>query len=90
MERGTTRTYVRGGGIVATAGVARNANKYVGLRGDFIFANLPLRDSALQLGQAGRLQLFLWHYHRSDLQHSGHQRLGNLYPLRTGVLSSQR
>ncbi len=52
VEGGTTRTYVRQGGIVATAGVARNANKYVGLRGDFIFANLPLRDSALQLGQA--------------------------------------
>jgi hypothetical protein len=43
---------VRGGGIVGTAGVARNANKYLGLRADFIFADLPLRDSALQLAQA--------------------------------------
>ena len=33
---------------MATAGVARNANKYLGLRADFIFANLPLRDSVLQ------------------------------------------
>ena len=49
---GTTKTFVKGGGVVATAGVARNANKYLGLRADFIFANLPLRDSALELAQA--------------------------------------
>ena len=49
---GTTKTFVRAGGVVATAGVARNANKYLGLRADFIFANLPLRDSALELAQA--------------------------------------
>ena len=52
VDSGTTRTYVRGGGVVATAGVARNANKYLGLRGDFIFADLPLRDSSLRLAQA--------------------------------------
>ncbi len=28
LDSGTTKTYVRGGGFVATAGVARNANKY--------------------------------------------------------------
>jgi opacity protein-like surface antigen len=33
--------------------VARNANKYLGLRGDFIFADLPLRQSSLSLAQAG-------------------------------------
>jgi hypothetical protein len=52
LDSGTTKTYVRGGGVVATAGVARNANKYFGLRGDFIFADLPLRDSSLRLAQA--------------------------------------
>jgi hypothetical protein len=53
LDSGTTKTFVRGGGGVATAGVARNANKYLGLRGDFFFANLPLRDSTLRLAQAG-------------------------------------
>ena len=52
LDSGTTRTWVRQGGFVATAGVARNGNKYLGLRADFIFANLPLRDSTLQLAQA--------------------------------------
>src|SRR3984885_15653335 len=53
LDSGTTREFVRGGGGVASAGVARNANKYLGLRADFIFADLPLRDSSLQLAQAG-------------------------------------
>jgi opacity protein-like surface antigen len=52
LDSGTTKTWVRGGGFVATAGVARNANKYLGLRADFIYANLPLRDSTQQLAQA--------------------------------------
>jgi hypothetical protein len=52
LDSGTTKTFVRGGGGVAAAGVARNANKYLGLRADFTFANLPLRDSALELAQA--------------------------------------
>lgn len=53
LDSGTTKTFVRGGGIVANAGVARNANKYLGLRADFIFADLPLRQSSLSLAQAG-------------------------------------
>jgi opacity protein-like surface antigen len=52
VDSGSTREFVRAGGIDATAGVARNANKYLGLRADFIFANLPLRDSTLQLAGA--------------------------------------
>lgn len=52
LDSGTTHNFVRGGGFVGAAGVARNANKYLGLRADFIFANLPLRDSAQQLAQA--------------------------------------
>ena len=52
LDSGTTKSFVRGGGVVGTAGVARNANKYLGLRADFIFADLPLRNSTLQLAQA--------------------------------------
>jgi hypothetical protein len=52
LDSGATRSFVRQGGGVATAGVARNANKYLGLRADFIFANLPLRDSVLQTAPA--------------------------------------
>jgi opacity protein-like surface antigen len=52
LTSGTTETFVRGGGGVAAAGVARNYNKYFGLRADFQWDNLPLRDSALQLAQA--------------------------------------
>jgi hypothetical protein len=52
LPSGATRTYVRGGGGVAMAGVARNASKYVGLKAEFWWDNLPLRDSALGLAQA--------------------------------------
>jgi opacity protein-like surface antigen len=52
LPYGTTDTYVRGGGGVAAAGVARNYGKYFGLRLDFQFDNLPLRASALELAQA--------------------------------------
>jgi len=52
LPHGTTHTYVRGGGGVAAAGVARNYSKYFGLRLDVQFNNLPLRTSALELAQA--------------------------------------
>src|ERR1700704_5958999 len=52
LTNGTTRTFVRGGGGVVAAGVARNYSKYFGLRADFQWDNLPLRSSALQLAQA--------------------------------------
>jgi hypothetical protein len=38
--------------VVGSVGAARNANKYLGLRADFIAADLPLRDSTLDLAQA--------------------------------------
>jgi opacity protein-like surface antigen len=60
IDSGTTKTFVRGGGIVGTAGVARNATKYLGLRGDFIFADLPLRQSTLALAQAGSANSYLF------------------------------
>lgn len=50
--RGATENFVRSGGGVAAAGVARNYSKYFGLRLDFQWDNLPLRNSALQLAQA--------------------------------------
>lgn len=52
LTNGTTRTFVRGGGGVAAAGVARNYSKYFGFRLDFQWDNLPLRNSALALAQA--------------------------------------
>jgi hypothetical protein len=52
LTNGTTRFYVRGGGAVAAAGVARNYSKYFGFRADFQWDNLPLRNSALELAQA--------------------------------------
>jgi opacity protein-like surface antigen len=52
VNSGETKDWVRGGGVVGAAGVARNANKYLGLRADFIFADLPLRDSTQELAQA--------------------------------------
>src|SRR3979409_2256954 len=45
LPSGTTRTYVKGGGAVATVGAARNFNKYFGVKLDFMWANLPLRTS---------------------------------------------
>jgi len=47
LTNGVTTKFVRGGGAIAAAGVARNFSKYFGLRADFQFDNLPLRNSAL-------------------------------------------
>jgi opacity protein-like surface antigen len=52
LPSGTTKTFVKGGDVLGNVGVARNANRYLGLRADFFFVNLPLRDSALRLAQA--------------------------------------
>ncbi len=45
-------TFVRGGGGLAAAGVARNYSNYFGFRLDFQCDNLPLSNSALRLAQA--------------------------------------
>jgi hypothetical protein len=60
LDSGTTKTYVRQGGYDATVGAARNANKYLGLRGDFLFADLPLRQSSLALAQAQSATSYLF------------------------------
>lgn len=52
LTNGTTMKFVRGGGGIGAAGVARNYSKYFGFRADFQWDNLPLRNSALQLAQA--------------------------------------
>jgi opacity protein-like surface antigen len=52
LARGTTKTFVKGGGVLGGAGVTRNFSKYFGFRLDVQFVNLPLRSSALQLAQA--------------------------------------
>lgn len=52
LTSGTTHTYVRSGGPVGAAGVARNFNQYFGLRLDFQYDDLPLRASALHLASS--------------------------------------
>jgi opacity protein-like surface antigen len=52
LTNGDTKNFVRSGGGIAAAGVARNGSKYLGLRFDFQFDNLPLKSSALQAAQA--------------------------------------
>ena len=52
LTNGTTEKFVRSGGPIGAAGVARNYSKYFGFRADFQFDNLPLRDSALLSAQA--------------------------------------
>jgi opacity protein-like surface antigen len=52
VNSGSTKNFVRGGGVGASAGAARNFNKYFGLRADFIWDQLPLRQSALGIAQA--------------------------------------
>ncbi len=52
LTNGTTQKFVRGGGGIGAAGVARNYSQYFGLRLDFQFDNLPLRSAALQAAQA--------------------------------------
>ena len=52
LTSGDTKNFVRSGGGIAAAGVARNVSKYFGLRFDFQWDNLPLKSSALQAAQA--------------------------------------
>jgi len=52
LTNGETTKFVRGGGGIAAAGVARNFSKYFGFRFDFQWDNLPLRTSALEQAQS--------------------------------------
>ena len=59
VDSGMTKSFVRGGGLGATIGVARNANKYLGLRGDAIFEDLPLKQSSLSIAGASSASSYL-------------------------------
>jgi opacity protein-like surface antigen len=95
VDSGATKTFVRGGGVTGSIGVARNANKYLGLRGDFIFADLPLRDSSLSLAQASSATSYalaatvdpIINLPVSKL-YSGYVLFGPAYYHRTGSLNS--
>jgi len=52
LTNGTTKSFVRSGGGIAAAGVARNYSKYFGFRADIQFDNLPLHNTALEMAQA--------------------------------------
>jgi len=52
LTNGTTTKFARGGGPIGDAGVARNSSKYLGLRLDFQWDDLPLRNTALQSAEA--------------------------------------
>jgi opacity protein-like surface antigen len=95
LDSGTTKTYVREGGYDGTVGVARNANKYLGLRGDFFFADLPLRQSSLSLAQAQSASSYLFIVTVDPVinfpvtkQWGGYILFGWLYDHRFGHLSS--
>src|SRR5581483_7703222 len=51
MPNGTTNQFVRGGGGIIGAGVARNYSRDFGFRLDVQWDNLPLRTPALQAAQ---------------------------------------
>jgi len=52
LTSGTTNTFVKSGGGTVVAGAGRNINRILGVNLDFMWNNLPLRDSALILAQA--------------------------------------
>lgn len=52
VNSGATKQFVVGGGGTFGGGVTRNASKYLGLRLEVGFDNLPLRQTALILAQA--------------------------------------
>jgi hypothetical protein len=52
VDSGATKSFVRGGGVGGTFGVARNASKYFGLRADAFYEDLPLKQTSLALASA--------------------------------------
>jgi hypothetical protein len=95
LDSGPTRTWVRQGGFVGTAGVARNGNKYLGLRADFTFANLPLRDSALEVAQASGASTHVYSLTLDPIVnipvtkvYSGYVLIGAAFSHRSGTLQS--
>lgn len=52
VDSGATKSFVRGGGLGGMIGVARNANRYFGLRADAIYEDLPLKQSSIAISGA--------------------------------------
>jgi opacity protein-like surface antigen len=95
LGRGTTKTFVKGGGVVGGAGVARNFDKYFGFRFDFQFVNLPLRSSALQLAQAPTASNHVYAFTLDPVlsipvtkEYTGYFMIGPSYLHRSGKLDS--
>jgi len=94
-DSGKTYNWVRGGGGVATAGVARNASKYLGLHADFVIADLPLRQSTLELAQATGASSYVWAINLDPIINvpvtklwGGYVLFGATYDHRAGSLNS--
>jgi hypothetical protein len=97
LTTGTTHDFVKGGGAVGEAGAARNANKYLGLRLDFLWANLPLRNSALELAQATSAHSHLYGLNLAPIinipatkTYGGYIVIGPSFYYRSGTLGSSR
>jgi hypothetical protein len=95
LPNGTTKTFVRGGGFVGQAGITRNANRILGVRLDFLWAQLPLRDSALELAQATSASSHVYTLNLDPIVNvpvtrnwGGYVLVGPSYFHRTGELSS--
>ncbi len=94
LPHGTTNIFVRGGGVAADAGAARNFNKYFGFRLDLSWTDLPLRTSALLLAQARSGTNHVWGlsidpiiYIPATKVYSGYVMIGPGYYRRTGKLN---
>ncbi len=95
LTAGTTNKFARGGGGVVGASVARNGSKYLGLRADFQFDDLPLRNTALQLAQAPSATSHAYTFMFGpiinvpvDKTWGGYFAFGAAYIHRTGTLAS--
>jgi opacity protein-like surface antigen len=95
LTNAATGNFVRGGGGIAAAGVARNTSKYFGLRFDFQFDNLPLRTSALEQAQAKSATSHVYSFHLDPIINipvtplwSGYIVVGGSFFHRSGKLDS--
>lgn len=91
VDSGKTKTFVRGGGLGATFGVARNANKYFGLRADAFAEDLPLKQSSLSVSGASSATSYLLALTLGpDHQLSRYQHVQRVCAFRPRFLSSRR
>ncbi len=95
LTNGTTKTYVRSGGLIGAVGVAHNNSKYFGFRADFQWDNLPLRNTALDEAQASGATSHVYSFTLGPIisipatkDWSGYLVAGPAYFHRTGKLDS--